>query len=113
MDRSELTIVIAGALCAAVLVGWGLRWIFGRLNADARDPSRTFALAAELHAAEEALHRCETQLGEVESDARARLEQLQAELDTALNELERARAQTDEVRAAYRIAMAERDPAEP
>jgi hypothetical protein len=106
LDRSELTFAIAAALVGAVLVGWILRWLFGRMNAAGpRNAARTAGLAARLHAAEEAQLRAETRLAEVEGD----LAELQSELDAALAALARAQGQAEEVRAAYRRAMGERD----
>ena len=55
MDRNDLTLAIAGALIAAFLLGWVLRWAFARLNtAGPRNAARTADLAARLHAAEDA-----------------------------------------------------------
>ena len=64
MDRNELTLAIAGALVAAFLLGWMLRWAFGRLNAAGpRNAARTADIAARLHAAEDAQHRAERAAG--------------------------------------------------
>ena len=70
MDRNELTLVIAGALVGAFLLGWIFRWIFGRINAPGPAAPRQHAdMAAQLHAAEEARHRAETLRDEVEAAA--------------------------------------------
>lgn len=106
MDRNELTAVIAAALFGSVLLGWVLRWLYGRL--DATGPlglGRSAELAARLQVAEQARARAEAQLAKVEGDLTARLSDMEAELASALVSLARSEAQTDEVRAAYREAM--------
>lgn len=110
MDRGELTAAIAAALVGAVLLGWVLRWIYGRLNAASpRDGIRGAEMAARLRAAEEARHRAEQRLTTVEGDLNARLSDREAELAATLASLAKAEAQADQVRAAYRTAMGERD----
>lgn len=105
MNRSELTLAIAAVLVGAMLLGWILRWIFGRMNAyGPRDVLRSAEMAARLHDAEDAQVRAEGRL----ADAKADLAQARAELDATLASLSKARAQTEEIRAAYRAAMAER-----
>lgn len=108
MDRNELTLAIAGALVAAVLVGWVLRWIFARMSnaAGPRSIRRTADLAAQLHAAEEAQARAEARLASVEADLGGRLAEMQAEIEAANRALERERDQSEQIRAAYREAMA-------
>jgi hypothetical protein len=110
MDRDDLTLAIAGALVAAFLLGWTLRWLFGRFNAAGpRSVARTADMAAQLHAAEDARHRAERRLAEVESEASRRLTELQAELDSARAALEQSEAQAEDIRAAYRRTLLERD----
>ena len=110
LDRDDLTLAVAGALVAAVLIGWVLCWLVGRINRGGgqRGIARTAELAARLHLAEEAQATAQIRLAEVESDMNQRLAEMQGELDSTLASLARARAQTEEVRAAYRKAMAER-----
>ena len=110
MDRNDLTLAIAGALVAAFLLGWMLRWAFARLNtAGPRNAARAADLAARLHRAEDAQHRAERRLAEVEAEASRRLVELQAELDDARATLERCEAGAEEVRAAYRRILSGRD----
>ena len=113
MDRNELTMAIAGTLFGAVLLGWILRWMFGRLNSGSgpRSIKKTAEMAARLHHAEEARATSEARQDAIEDDLRRRLVELQAELDATHEDLARARAQADEVRAAYREVMEAR-PAE-
>jgi len=109
MDRNELTVAIAGALVAAFLLGWLTRWAFARLNtAGPRNAASTADLAARLHAAEDARHRSERRLAELEAEASRRLHELEAELDGARAALARSEAQAEEIRAAYRRALPER-----
>jgi hypothetical protein len=109
MDRNDLTIAIAGALIAAFLLGWGLRWAFARLNAAGpRNAARTADLAARLHAAEDGQARAERRLAEVEAEASRRVLELQGEAESLRTELARAQEQAEEIRAAYRRTMLER-----
>jgi hypothetical protein len=98
MDRNELTLAVAGALVAAFLLGWILRWFFGRINARGpRNAARTADLAAQLHAAEDALHRAEARLARFEEAGAKRFAEMQAEVDAA-------RAEAAELRAARAAA---------
>jgi hypothetical protein len=110
MDRNDLTLAIAGALVAAFLLGWTVRWFFGRVNAAGpRSVARTAEMAAQLHAAEDALHRAERRLAEVEAEASRRFAEQQAEIDAARAALTRSEAQAEDIRTAYRRALIERD----
>lgn len=86
MDRNELTMAVAGALIAAVLLGWLIGAIAARLGgrgAAALAAARAQAQAAEARAvAAEA--DCALRIAEVEADlarARAEVEGLRAALD--------------------------------
>lgn len=106
MDRNELTLAIAGALVAAFLLGWVLRWFFGRINAvGPRNARRTADIAAQLHAAEQARHEAEARAAQVESEARRHFASMESELESTRAALDSARAQAEEVREAYRQAM--------
>lgn len=109
MDRNELTLAIAGALVGAFLLGWILRWFFGRMNAAGpRSVARTADMAAQLHAAEEAKQRAEWRAVELEEEGARRVAELQGEVDKAREEVVRAEAATEEIRTAYRKALIER-----
>jgi hypothetical protein len=111
MDRNELTLAIAGALVGAFLLGWILRWFFGRMNGSGpRSPDRVAEIASELHRAEEARRRAEKQLAEMEGAAAHRIAELEAELTSAHADLSRAEAEAEEVRSAYREVLASREP---
>jgi hypothetical protein len=108
VDRTELTLAIAGALVAAVALGWVLHWMFRGLNTGTRSGRAARDMVQRLHDAEEAQHRAERRLTQVEDDLGARLAQVQGELDAALASLAQAQAQTEAIREAYRAAMVER-----
>jgi hypothetical protein len=111
MDRNELTLAFAAALVGAFLLGWILRWVFGRMGASGpRNAARTASLATRLHAAEDARHRAETLLGEVEQEAARRIAELENEVTLRREDVTRAEAQTEEIRAAYRQALINRQP---
>jgi hypothetical protein len=114
VDRNELTIAIAAALLGAVVLGWLLHWVFAGMNraAGPRSIKRTAEMAARLHAAEEAQQAAELRLAQVEADLNQRIGEMQAELDTASQDLAQARRQAEDVREAYRQAMAEKAPGE-
>ncbi len=115
MDRNDLTLAVAAALVGAVLLGWILHMLFARLNTGSgpRSIKRTADMAHRLHDAEEAQHRAETRLRQVEGDLQARVTELTAELDASNAALLRAREQTEEIRAAYRQTMETRAPGTP
>ena len=109
MDRNELTLAIAGALVGAFVLGWILRWFFGRLNATGpRSVARTADLAAQLHTAEEAKGRAEWRATEAEEEGARRVAELQAEVEKAREEVVRAETATEEIRGAYRRALIDR-----
>lgn len=105
MDRGDLTLAVAAALTLAVLLGWTLAWIAGRLNARRGDAGPSRDLAARLETAEAARRQAETRLGEVETDLAARLADVEDDLAATTRQLDEARVQAEEVRAAYRAAM--------
>ena len=109
VDRNELTLAIAAALVAAFLLGWILRWFFGRLNAGrAAQPGAHRRLATQLHAAEEAQHRAEARLAEVEADLRQRLARRSRARDHPGRPGPRRGAGRGDSRTAYRRALLER-----
>ena len=106
MDRNELTLAIAGALFAAFLLGWIMRWLFGRTNGPVvHSPARDADLAVQLHAAEDARHRAETLRDEIENAAAQQIAALQSDLAAARDEAVRAAAEVEEIRASYRRVM--------
>ena len=111
MDRNELTLVIAGTLLAAFLLGWIMRWFFSRLNATGpRNARRARDMAAQLHAAEDARHAAEQALADHTKAQSRRVSELQADLDAARDALARAEAEAERMGAAYHEAVAGRVP---
>ena len=110
MDRSELTMVVAGALVGAFLLGWIFRWVFGRMNAHGPQGASHSDMAGELHAAEEARHRAELRVTEVEAAAARRVAKVEAELALTREAFAGAKAQAEEVRAAYRRSIGTAEP---
>jgi nitrogen fixation/metabolism regulation signal transduction histidine kinase len=107
VDRNELTLAIAAALIGAMLLGWCLRWIFAGISnaAGPRSIKQTAQLVTRVQQAEEAQLTAETRLAQIEGDLTQRLNEMQAELEATHADLAHARAQTDEIREAYRQAM--------
>jgi hypothetical protein len=104
VGREELTLLIAGALGLAFLLGWALRGVFRGLNAGGTGARSAADLADRLHRAEEA----EARLRAVERGLTAELAEVRAELADALRRLDRARIEMDEIREAYRQAVGPR-----
>lgn len=89
MDRAELTLIVAGALIAAMMLGWILRWMFGRLNS--RDSASGVSLAARLAEAEAARALAEGRLITAQEDLARTLRQRDEAL-RAGDQLERTHA---------------------
>jgi hypothetical protein len=88
LDRTDLTLVIAAALLAAVAFGWGLRWIYGILNRPAPPPPPDETeLMAALRQADEARLAAEQNAYEIDQYYRNRLTQTEAELQAAMDTL--------------------------
>ena len=80
MNRTELTLVVAGVLLLAVFLGWCLRWGYNRLVTGA--PVTPDSYAARLHEAELAKEAAIGRLAETERNYANLL--TQAIADTAL-----------------------------
>ena len=88
MNRTELILVMSTALFAAFILGWLLRWAFGRLNrVNSVDVTEIDDLASRLHDAETAL-----------DETRNRLVQNEHELEAAMDGLGSARREAEELR---------------
>ncbi len=106
MNRTELTLIVTGALLVAFLFGWLLRGVFRRLNANGRSGLRNAAdLVDRLHKAEES----EARLHGIERELTAELGEVRRELAECLRRLDTARAEVEEIRDAYRQAIGPRD----
>ncbi len=88
MSRTELILVMSTTLFAAFVLGWLLRWAFGRLNqVNSVDVTEIDELASRLHDAEVALE-----------ETRNALTQKEAELAAAMDGIGNARRETEELR---------------
>ncbi len=100
MDRTDLSLVIAGALLAAVLIGWCLHWVYSLLTrAPAAAPLDENSLVAALQEAERSRDEAIDRMESVERDLSNRLTQSQAELSAAMDGLGAARREAEELRA--------------
>lgn len=98
MDRQQLTLTIAAALFAAIVLGWILRWIFDLLNpAPPPEPIADSEWAEYAKACEAEKETAQMRLGEVENDLGKRLTQTQAELDAAMDGLGDARREAHDL----------------
>lgn len=97
MGRTELTLIIGSALVVAVILGWGLRWFFDRMNTTG--PMAADDVVARMREAEAAQVVAEEHLAGVEQAARNTQSQLQAELDAAMTGLGGARREAESWRA--------------
>lgn len=93
MDRTELTLFVAGTLLAAVILGWGLRWVYGRLVSGA--PVSSDSMAARLHEAELAKEAAIGRLAETERNYANLLNQAIAERDAAMSSIGNVRREVD------------------
>ena len=100
MGRTELTAIIAGIFVAAVILGWLLRWGFGRVRYMSQSrPGIATDMASRLHAAEEARDAAVGDRDEAISDMKNRLRETEAELTAAMDGLGNARREADNLRA--------------
>lgn len=100
MGRTELTFIVAGIFVVAVLLGWILRWGFGRVRymSQAR-PGIATDMASRLHAAEQARDAAVGDRDEAIADMKNRLRETEAELTAAMDGLGNARREADNLRA--------------
>lgn len=88
MSRTELILVMSSTLFAAFVLGWLLRWAFGRLNqVNSVDVTEIDDLASRLHDAEEAL-----------DETRNTLVQKEHELVAAMDGIGHARREAEALR---------------
>ena len=77
MNRTELIIVMSATLFAAFVLGWLLRWAFGRLNkVNSVDIAEIDRLATRLHDTEDALAVAQNQLVQKEAELIAAMDGL-------------------------------------
>ena len=97
MNRTELTLIIAGVLLAAVVLGWCLRWVYGRLVSGA--PVAPDTMAARLHEAELAKEAAIARLADAERHYANLLTQAIAERDSAMESIGHIRREAEDLRA--------------
>lgn len=99
MNRTELTVVVAAAFVAAVMIGWMLRWLYSRIGrAGLSTTGASNDLAERLHAAEEARDAAFQDRDETIADMKRRLVQTEAELSAAMEGLGDARRDAEGLR---------------
>lgn len=97
MSRTELILVMSTTLFAAFVLGWLLRWAFGRLNqVNSVDVTEIDDLASRLHDAEEALDKTRNTLVQKEHELVAAMDGI----GHARREAEALRDQLEQLRAA-------------
>lgn len=99
MNKIEITALLTGALLAAFVLGWALRWIFSRLNRSSLQGGPPEEMAALLHAAEEARDNAEARMTQRETELLNQLKQTKAELSAAMEGLGDARRQSQTLEA--------------
>lgn len=100
MNKTELTLFVAGILLMAVILGWGLRWFYNRLVSGA--PVSSDSMAARLHEAELAKEAAIGRLAETERTYANLLTQAIAERDSAMGSIGHARREAEELREQLR-----------
>lgn len=102
MGRTELVIIIAIAFFATFLLGWILRWAYGRLNSvNSGSVNDIDDLATRLHLAEEERDDAVNRLEQREWELSNKVSQAEAELNAAMDGLGEARRETE----AYRVMV--------
>ena len=99
MGRTELVIIIAIAFFVTFLLGWILRWAYGRVNSvNTGSVNDSDDLATRLHLAEEERDEAVSRLESREWELTNQISQAQAELDAAMGGLGDARRETEALR---------------
>lgn len=93
MGRIELTLIIGSALVVAVIIGWGLRWFFDKMNTSG--PMASDVVVSRMRTAEAAQAEAEKTLEDVKQTARGAERRLEAELEAAMTGLGNARREAE------------------
>lgn len=102
MGRTELVIIIAIAFFVTFLLGWILRWAYGRLNSvNTGSVNDIDDLATRLHLAEEERDEAISRLEIRERELNNQISQTEAELSAAMGGLGEARREAE----AYRMQI--------
>lgn len=100
MNRAEFIAVTAVILFGAFMLGWFANWLVHRLTRVSQaDLSELDNMAQGLHEAEEARDQAIEYLHQREEELMSRQHRLEADLRAALDDLQDARAEADELRA--------------
>lgn len=101
MERTELILVVAGALFAAFALGFFANWLVTRLSRVSHaEIGELDAMSEALHNAEEARDAAEAQAAANVAQMHNRLAQTEAELRAAMEGLREARHEAEELRRA-------------
>lgn len=99
MNRTELTVLVAATFMVAILIGWALRWLYGRMGqAGLQTTGGSNDLAARLHAAEEARDAAYKDRDQTIGEMKKKLVQTEAELQAAMEGLGDARRDAEAMR---------------
>lgn len=100
MNRAEFIAATAVILFVAFMLGWFANWLVHRLTRVSQaDLSELDNMAQGLHEAEEARDQAIDYLHQREGELMNRQHRLEADLRAALDDLQVARAEADELRA--------------
>jgi hypothetical protein len=99
MARTELVIIIAIAFFLTFLLGWVLRWAYGRVNSvNTGSVNDIDDLATRLHLAEEERDEAISRLESREWELTNQISQAEAELSAAMGGLGEARRENEALR---------------
>ncbi len=100
MNGTEFVFATAAILFVAFMAGWFAHWLISRITRVTRsDMDDLDRMAQELHQAEEARDQAVTYMQQREAELSNRLAQTEAELNAAMDGLQVARTESEELRA--------------
>jgi hypothetical protein len=102
MTRIDLVLAILAILLAAMVSGWALHWLWGRLSRHRRgEIDHLHEMAERLHEVEFARDVAERKLAEVELASHTAIAEREAELEGAMDTIGGLRRQLAEWQSAY------------
>src|SRR6056297_2387935 len=103
MNRMQFVLVTALVLFVAFALGWFTNWLIHRFTrVRQQDLGELDKMAQALHEAEEIRDQAINYVETRERDLTARIQQLEAEVDSAMSGLREARAETEYYRSQLR-----------
>lgn len=99
MNRTELTVLIAAVILAAIAVGWALHWGFVKIRKASLGAGGDNEMASRLLQAEEARDAAFREAEASVNEMRNKLTQTEAELEAAMDGLSNARREAIDLRA--------------